>query len=144
MVYEFFEAFRRIRKDMERLIKELEEYAWGKPLADLREGYLEPLTQINETPTEIVISMDLPFVRGKEDIEVSVRGNEIFVEAEIDREVSFEDICAFYRGTSFRRYRKVIKLPENIDIEGIKAKFKSGILEIKIPKKGKSYRVKIE
>jgi len=144
MAYDFLNMFKRLREEVERLISELEEYAWGRPLADVREGTLEPLTQIHETPEEIIISMDLPFVRSKDDVKLYVSEREVIVEANICKEVRFEDVCSFYRRAAFRKYRKVLRLPEPVKVSEVRARFKDGLLEVRLVKEKKGVRVKVE
>ena len=141
---EFFEIYRRIREEMRRIIEEAEREFEELIPYELREGMLEPLTHAYETPSELVIMLDLPLVRSKDDISVRVDEDTLIVEASIQREFSFDIENPFFRSCTLSKYRKEIPLPENVDIEGIRARFRNGVLEIRIPKRRRGLRIEIE
>jgi len=143
---EFSRMFERIRREIDRAFRELEETIWGeeRPMFDLTRRCLEPLAHVREEEDRIIVTVDLPYVRRKEDINVSVSGNNLVIEAKMRRSVQYSTLAGVYRDLSFDTYRKVIKLPENVEPSKAVARFKRGILEVVIPKKVKKFRVRVE
>jgi HSP20 family protein len=82
---------------------------------------------------ELVIRGELPGVE-KDDIEVTVMGDRLMIEAE--REFEEEDEKdAFYRHeVGYGKLMRTIALPVEVDAEMIRAELKDGILEIVLPK----------
>ena len=141
---DFFEVLKRIREEMRRIVEDVEkEFMEIFPL-ESREGIVEPLTYSYETPSEIIITLNLPLVKRKEDISVRVEDGNLIVEAELCERYSFGLENPFFKACTAKKYRKVFNLPEDVDISEIRAKFKSGVLEIRIPKKHRGIRIKVE
>ncbi len=100
----------------------------GKPLTA---GEIEPLSDITTTDKEVKVVVEMPGI-DKKDIKISVYDSSV--------EVSTAD-------TAQRRYRSIIELPSEADIETVKSTYNNGILEITFKKKeqtkpkGKEIRV---
>jgi len=82
---------------------------------------------------ELLVRGELPGVE-KDDIEVTISGNRLMLEAE--REFEEEDKKdAFYRHeVGYGKLMRTIALPIEVDPENVVAELKDGILEIKLPK----------
>jgi HSP20 family protein len=134
-VREFFDD---IEKDVFEVFGEIieERCSW-----DPEECCLEPLTNIIETHDEIIITADLPYVI-KENIEVHVTDDMLDLKALLEEPVTFAQWGTIQRNTEYAKFRKHLKLPVNVESDKIKAIFKNGILQIRIPKK--ITRVKIQ
>jgi len=143
---EFSRLFERIRREIDRAFRELEEAMWGeeKPMFDLSRRCLEPLAHVREEEDRIIVTVDLPYVSRKEDISVDISGNNLVIEAKMRRSVQYSTLAGVYRDVSFDTYRKVIKLPENVEPSEATARFRKGILEIVIPKRVRKFRVRVE
>jgi len=143
---EFSRMFERIRREIDRTFRELEEIIWGeeRPMFDLTRRCLEPLAHVREEEDKVIVTVDLPYVKRKEDISVNVSGNSLIIEAKMKRKVQYSTLAGVYRDVSFDTYRKVIRLPENVEPSGAVAKFRKGILEVIVPKKVRKFRVKVE
>ncbi len=125
--------------------------SWGSffdeffgPSVDEKERYIEPLTDVRETDDEVVISVDLPFVVSKEDIEVYVTEDSIEITARTKRKIRWSRWGAHHRYVEFNHYRKRIELPILVDPNEVRATFRSGILEVRLRKKKKRVQIKIE
>jgi len=101
----------------------------------------EPLTDVFETKDEIIITMELPGA-SKEDIELDANPNGLEIIANI-RKVSMNKNS---RSSSFTRFKKYVGVPAEVDPNTVKAKYKNGILEVKLKKlkKQKGKKVKID
>ncbi len=96
---------------------------------------VEPLSEIYETSDSYIITIDLPFVKDKEQIELYVKENEIEIIAMMNRKVYWASFEGFGKKVEVSKYRKKITLPFTIDPNSVKATFKNGILMVEIPKK---------
>lgn len=142
---DFLEKFYRLRRKFDRIFEDLESIFWfEKPMHNISERYLEPLSEVLETENEIIIRMDLPYVKSKSDIEINVVNNVLIVTARMKREISMSNALSLCRGAYFSKFKKMIRLPSDTDPSKIKARFQNGILEITIPKKTRRYRIEIE
>lgn len=137
-----FEYIDEIRSRFEELLNEFEE-RFEKPMLDFERRCLEPLTEVKETLNEIIVTVDLPCVR-KEEVKLHATENMLTIEASMYRKIKFDKLKAIYHETEFQSYHKVIKLSSLVDPESAKARFKDGILEVRLPKKYKAYNIKID
>ena len=79
------------------------------------------------------IELDLPGIK-KEDIDLDIQNNTLTISGkrELKEQTNKED---YYKVESaYGSFYRSFTLPENIDIENIKANSKNGVLEITIPK----------
>jgi len=82
---------------------------------------------------ELVIRGELPGVE-KDDIEVTVMGDRLIIEAEREFEKE-DDEDAYYRHeVGYGKLMRTIALPVSVDAENIHAELKDGILEVTLPK----------
>ena len=82
---------------------------------------------------EFVATVDLPgFERG--DVDVRVTGRELRIEAE--REATDDDETERYvrRERRRRSVRRSIRLPDDVDTEGVEARIGNGVLTVTLPK----------
>ena len=92
-----------------------------------------PATDIYDTDNALVIKTELPGI-GKDDVSIDVKGNVLTIKGErsFDKEIKEEN---YYRKErSFGKFQRSFALPEAVNPEVIKANFKNGVLEIKVPK----------
>lgn len=115
-----------------------------RPSIDEEGRCMEPLTDIRETEDEIIMTVDLPFVTSKEDIELYVYEQAVEINAKTKRSIRWDRWGAHHKYMEFNHYRKVVELPVKVDPDNVKATFKAGILEIRIKKKKERIRVKLE
>lgn len=96
-----------------------------------------------ETDSEVVVKVELPGVK-KEDVEVLVRDNNLIIRGEKkeEREEKTETYNRIER--VYGKFERVVALPAEVKLEGIKAEFKDGVLEIRLPKEKTSKEVKIQ
>jgi HSP20 family protein len=137
-----FEYIDELRSRFEELFNEFEE-RFERPMSNFEKRCLEPLTEIKETPSEIIVTVDLPCVR-KEDVKLHATENMLTIEALMYRKIKFDKLKAIYHKTEFQSYHKTVRLPSLVDPENARARFKHGILEVRLPKKYKAYDIKID
>jgi len=108
------------------------------------DGCLEPLTEIQETDSELIVRVDMPCVRSKDEIAVNVTEDTVSIEAKMEKAVQYERWGTFQRGVRFFKYSKTFTLPTKVDPERAKARFVKNVLELRLPKKGKVFKIEIQ
>jgi len=138
----FFEYIKRIRREMEELFAELEE-RMTRPMLDYDSKCLLPLYEIRDAGDKIVVRVDLPGVRSVNDITVRGTEDKLLIEAKMSVSACFDSLITYAR-RSYNFYKLELTLPAPVDFKKARAVFRNGVLEIRLPKKVKFYRVKVE
>lgn len=118
----------------------------GTGIDDLFRGFFAPVRREVDSPVSIkvdvtendkgyVVHAEIPGVR-KEDIHVTIEGNQISIAAEVKRESEKKEgervlRSERYYGSSYRSF----VLPTEIDETTSEAKYDNGVLELKLAKK---------
>ncbi|HYX66424.1 MAG TPA: Hsp20/alpha crystallin family protein [Burkholderiales bacterium] len=89
------------------------------------------------------ISAELPGVR-KEDIQVTIDGNQVSLSAEVKREKEVpQDERLLHTERSYGKVTRSFSLPQEVDEAKAEAKFRDGVLELTLPKKAAASRKQI-
>ena len=112
---------------------------------DLFRGFFRPV-RVEKTPASIkmdvteqngayLVKAEIPGV-GKEDIQVSIEGNQVTIGAEVKREKDVKDgervlRSERYFGSVYRGFT----LPVEVDEAASEAKYENGVLQLKLAKK---------
>ena len=101
---------------------------------------LIPLSHIREKDSSWILEIDLPFV-DKKDIEVLSTPHNLIIKAKLKKTfcISRGDYV-----TEFDYFKKVIKIPKDVNTKKISAGFKNGILKIIMPKLTNGKKIPIE
>ncbi len=81
------------------------------------------------------VYMDLPGVQ-RESVDVSTLGDELVVSGQRGRPELPEGSEVLRAERAHGRFRRSIRLPSGVDVEGIRARLVEGVLEIALPRKG--------
>ena len=82
---------------------------------------------------EFMVRGELPGVE-KDDVEVTISGNRLMIEAEREFE-EVDEKEEFYRHElGYGKLLRTVLLPEEVDVDKIHAELKDGILEVTLPK----------
>ena len=89
---------------------------------------------VYETENEVVATCDIPGIEKKEDVNIDIDNNHLTVSGTINRvnEVKEEKIHRQERFVG--RFQRTVTLPSQVSSEGVKASYKNGVLEIRMPK----------
>ncbi len=144
-------AFRRIseiveeiRREIRRLLEDIErDLELNRPMWDYKSKSLEPLCTIEESENEVIVTFDLPMV-DKNNIKINATEDTVEIEAQLKEGFKVEGPRYLGEELRFTCFRKVLRLPSKVDPMKARASFRGGILEIRLPKKVKGYRIKIE
>lgn len=101
---------------------------------NVAEACIEPLHNLTMAATEVVLTLDLPYVNQKQ-VKLSCPADDVLeVYAETTRKITFKDLGAKHRHGEFTCYHARIRIPVPFDENGIKTHFKRGVLEVHLPR----------
>ena len=143
--------------EFEHWLDRLMDDMWRRPFPGLfgRERWLPirplsirmPSLDVYEEKDAVVVKAELPGMK-KEDVEVNLAGENLTIKGEKkeDKEVKEDDY--YRRERSYGSFLRTVALPCEVKSDEIKASFKDGVLEVRMPKtedaKKKSIAVKID
>lgn len=93
-----------------------------------------PAANITETAQEFVIKAELPEVR-KEDVKVTIDNGVITIAGERRHEKEHKDEKVHRVESFYGQFSRSFSLPENVDVDAIRAEAKDGVLKVRLPKK---------
>jgi HSP20 family protein len=117
----------------------------ASPFDDLFRGFFAPVraerasvsikVDVSEKDNAYVVHAEIPGVK-KDDIQVSIEGNQVTIGAEVKREAEKKDGGRLlhterYYGSAYRSFT----LPSELDESASTAKYENGILELTLTKK---------
>ena len=103
-----------------------------------------PPVDIFEEKGDMVIKAEMPGMN-KEDVNVSITENTVTISVEKKQEEEVENKGYYRVERSYGSFCRSLWLPENVNGDKVKASFKDGVLEVRLPKtkKGKQKKVTI-
>lgn len=139
-------------EEMERWFERMGGGSWMSPgfwewpphlesLAVFRSG--APKVDIIDRDAEVVVRAELSGV-AKEDMDVSVTDNSVTLKAHTSHEEKEEKGEYYRREMRYGEYLRTIALPHSVDGEKAKATFNDGVLELTLPKVGRTSRKKVK
>lgn len=142
----------RWERDMERMMDTFFERRmrpWW-PERWLRSDEMEisvPAVDLFEEKDEIVVKAELPGI-DKDQIEVNVTDHQLTIKGEKKKEEEIKEKDYYRCERSYGSFLRTLELPKDVHADKVKAAFKNGVLEIRLPKteeaKAKEIKVKIE
>lgn len=140
--------------EMERMFDNFSSIAWAAPIRQALPSRNEfsslfetaiPQVDVIERDGEIIIKTMLPGVE-KKDLDISMTKNTVTIKGEINHEEKDEKGEYYRNEISKGSYLRTVTLPENVDEDRVKAKYKDGMLELTVPKLEISHRrnIKVE
>jgi HSP20 family protein len=120
---------------------DLEDLIQGFGSRALTRGFdesLEMRMDVQEDDKAYRVTVDVPGVK-KEDIDVSVEGNQVTITAEVKRfEPARADQKELHRERFYGRAFRSFSLPSEVDIDKSEARYDGGVLSLTLPKSGSS------
>jgi HSP20 family protein len=92
-----------------------------------------PPVDMHATKDDLVLSIELPGISEK-DVSVSITGDLLTIKGErrFENQVKEQDLLHVER--SFGKFERVIQLPMAVQADRVKATYRDGVLEVKLPK----------
>ena len=120
------------RSDFDRVFDQF----WNAAGSAVRsaEASYAPRLDFTETDTELRVAAELPGLEEK-DIQVSLEDGVLTIRGERSTEVTEEDPKEVRHVETFRgKYSRSLRLPSEVDADGVKAVYRNGILTVTLPK----------
>jgi len=139
-----FKDLQVLQDRMNRLFNESVGRLTGRP-DEVFGGHWAPMVDIYEDDHEFVVKADLPGLEIK-DIDLQIQENILTLKGErrMEKEVEKDRYHRIER--SYGSFQRSFTLPNIVDQEKVKARFKDGVLEIRIPKleRAKPKQIQVE
>jgi len=122
--------------DIQGEVNRLFESFLGRPTAAATGSSVSmwaPVLDMHETSDDLVLDFELPGVREK-DVSVSITGDLLTVKGErgIGRDVKDESTHHVER--TYGKFERSVQLPMPVQAEKVKATYRDGVLEVRLPK----------
>jgi HSP20 family protein len=137
-----FELMRELASEMDQMIAAYS----GAPAAGSSERgpgaahtLWVPQVEVFERDNELVVRADLPGIP-KEDLRVEITDGMLTIEGERRSEHTEERGNVYRSERVYGTFRRQIPLPEDVNVDEAKVKFRNGVLEVTIPAQGMQSR----
>lgn len=106
-----------------------------------------PAVDLFEDKNDIVVKAELPGME-KENVEVKLTDHMLTIKGEKKKEEEIKEENYFRSERSYGSFIRTLELPADVHADKVKASFKNGVLEVRLPKteeaKTKEIKVKVE
>jgi HSP20 family protein len=92
-----------------------------------------PAIDVYEDKDDLIVKAEMPGLN-KDEIDVSVTGNTLTVKGEKKKEEEINEKDYYRCERAFGSFSRTVELPVAVKTDDIKASFKNGVLEIRLPK----------
>jgi HSP20 family protein len=92
---------------------------------------------LEETETEYLVKMDVPGAAENE-FKITCQGEMLTIAGERKKEKEETKGNVFYRERQYGMFRRNVPLPAAVKQEGVRARYKDGVLEVHLPKAEKT------
>ncbi len=140
-----FDEIRKLQNEFNRFFEDFwrrRDFAISPNISQFSfSGFREPLTDVRETDGEFIVTMELPGI-DKNDIELNVTDSDLEIRVE-RKEMLEEKRSNFIRSErSYKGFYRSLRFPSKVIPDEATARYKDGILEIRIPKAEVSKKTK--
>jgi HSP20 family protein len=125
-----FNDLNRIRSELNRIFED--PFSLVEPSTSFFEGW-EPSLDIYEDKDKVTVRAELPGMK-KEDISVSLDGNNLTISGERKQEEEKQEGETYRAERYFGRFQRSVTLPQAVDPTKIEATYRDGVLNITLPK----------
>jgi len=126
------EPFRDIQSEMNRLFDSF----FGRPTATATgtgSRVWMPVVDMFETKDELLLNFELPGVREK-DVSLSITGDLLTVRGERQFRQELNDDNYYHVERAYGKFERSVQLPIPVQADRVKATYRDGVLEVKLPK----------
>jgi HSP20 family protein len=106
-----------------------------------------PAVDVFEDKDDIVVKAELPGIE-KDNIEVNLTDHHLTIKGEKKKEEEVKDEHYYRSERSYGSFMRTVELPKDVHADKVKASFRNGILEVRLPKtedaKAKEIKVKVD
>jgi HSP20 family protein len=147
-----FTDLTRWERDMERMMDDFFDRRmrpWWPERWFRAEGFLTnaPALDVFEDKDDLVVKAELPGME-KDNVEVNLTDHTLTIKGEKRKEEEVKEEKYYRSERSYGSFVRTLELPATVQVDKIKASFKNGILEIRMPKteeaKTKEIKIKVD
>ncbi len=106
-----------------------------------------PTVDLFEEKEDVVVKAEIPGM-DKDNIEVNLTDHTLTIKGEKKKEEEVKEENYYRSERSYGSFFRTIELPKDVHTDKVKATFKNGVLEVRMPKteeaKAKEIKVKVE
>lgn len=128
----------RLHNQMRRMMDDMLHQLSPRFLLDQR--IWSPQIDILETPEAFMIVAELSGIK-KEDIQISVKKNRVFISGRRERPVMANAVRYLQMEIEFGSFERIFQLPALVEELKIQAQYREGLLVVTLPKKPASKKV---
>jgi len=133
-----FDLIDEYMEEMESLAEEL--MSIKQPSWNISTHTIEPLCNVFVTRDEAIVTADLPFSDPDSVTVEPIDERTLEISAKIKRRICCSDLGITHQKGEFSTFNCQTHIPVPVDMKKKKAKFKKGILEVRLPRK-KGYEI---
>ena len=129
---ERWEPFREIQSEMNRLFDGF----FGRPMAIATatgSRVWMPVVDMYETKDDLVLNFELPGVREK-DVSLTITGDLLTVKGERSFDEELKNDNSYHVERAYGKFERTVQLPMPVQADRVKAVYRDGVLEVKLPK----------
>ena len=129
---ERWDPFRNM-SDMQGEVNRLFDSFLGRPAAGAAERAWVPVLDIHETKDELVLNFELPGVTDK-DVSLTITGDLLTLKGERTTNRDVKDETTYHAERVYGKFERSVQLPMPVQADKVKATYRDGVLEVKLPK----------
>lgn len=137
--YEPFRQLSNMRREFDRIFSD-----FPFDLNDENNRFGSIRVDVHETDTEVVVTCDIPGLEKKEDVNIHIENNVLNISGSINKANEMKQENMYRKERYSGSFHRSIALPTSVSNEGIKATYKNGVLEVKMPKVAQNNQQKID
>jgi len=109
----------------------------GPETPSLEGGFLKPKVDVAGSDKEYTITAELPGLEEK-DVTVEIKGDSLVIRGEKRKEEKAEGKDYYRVERSYGSFQRVLNIPEDADVDGIKAAYRNGVITVTLPRKAQA------
>jgi len=122
-------------EDLEKWAEEFEETLVEKPSWNLKNCSIEPLREIMVTPTEVIVTADLPYTEKKAIRVKPLSDTSLEISAKMKKKIRLDDLGVTHCKGEFEKFHCYMRLPVKVNMNKMITHYKKGIFEVHLPRK---------
>ena len=119
--------------DIQGEVNRLFDSFFGRPAAGAAGRTWAPAVDLYETNDDLVLTMEVPGVRDK-DVTVSITGDLLSIKGERRFEHDVKEQQLLHVERTYGKFERLVQLPIPVQADKVKASYRDGILEVRLPK----------
>ena len=129
---ERWDPFRNM-PDIQGEVNRLFDSFLGRPVTGSQPPTWAPVLDVHETKDDLVLNFELPGVTDK-DVSLSITGDLLTLKGERGTNRDLKDESVYHVERVYGKFERSVQLPMPVQAEKVKATYRDGVLEVKLPK----------